>query len=59
MLSCLELLRWQLVARLKEEEQIKPGWELVQSLYWECMKFLSIIHNSDPSRISAKYLGRP
>ena len=52
MLSCLELLRWQLVARLK-------GGELVQPLYWECMKFLPIIHNSDPSRTSAKYLGRP
>lgn len=34
-------------------------WGLVQPLYWECMKFLPIIHNSDPSRTSAKYLGRP
>lgn len=34
-------------------------WELVQPLYWECMKFLPIVHNSDPSRTSVKYLGRP
>lgn len=46
-------------SRAEGREGDQGRCELVQPLCWGYMKFLSIIHNSDPSRTSDKYLGRP